>query len=214
MDNEISAILVDDHEIFRCGLRLTLDKLLNVKVIGETGNGEELFRLIKKEEPDIVFMDIVLGDENGVALTRKLKAKYPLIYVVAMTSSEEIRDFKGMVEANAEGFLLKTITEVELKKAIHEILAGRQYFSKEFLIVAKTMFSSHKKASSIRITKREKDILRLICQGLSNQEIADSLGLSYHTVDAHRRSVIHKTGARNTAEMIMVSFKEGLIDPE
>lgn len=212
MDEIVSVVIVDDHEIFRVGLGLILNNIAYTKVIGETSNGNQLFNLLKKREPDVIFMDINLGNESGIDLTRKVLSIYPDVYIVAITSSEEIGHFNDMMDTGAGGFILKNITEQELKKALDEILLGNMYFSKEFLVVARQLVPAKKKKSKIQISDREKEILRLICLGYSNQEIADELYLSFHTVDVHRRNLLAKTGARNTASMIMTAFKEGLID--
>lgn len=215
MQEEISVIIVDDHEIFRFGLRGMIEKIPGMNVLGEASNSSDMFKLFKKEEPDVVFMDIDLGDESGIEITKKVLAKYPMTYVIAITSSDEVSKFKEMIEAGAAAFLLKKITEAELQKAINEVLKGNQYFAKEFLLIARSMtaFQSPQK-SNIQISEREKDVLRLVCHGFSNQEIAEKLGVSHHTADAHRRNLISKTGARNTAEMIMIAFRTGLVDPD
>ena len=212
MDKVVSVVSVDDHEIFRLGLISILNKIPSIKVIGDVENGVHLFNLLKHNVPDIIFMDIDLGDENGIDVTRKVLAKYPNVMVLAITSSDEIRYFNEMIEAGAVGFLLKNIRETELKVAIQEVLEGNMYFSKEFLIIARQLNPVQKKSKNYQISDREKEVLRLICQGYSNQEISDHLILSVHTVDAHRRNLLSKLNARNTAEMIMISFREGLIN--
>lgn len=212
MDKVVSVVSVDDHEIFRLGLISILHKIPSIKVIGDVENGVHLFNLLKQNVPDIIFMDIDLGDENGIDVTRKVLAKYPNVMVLAITSSDEIRYFNEMIEAGAVGFLLKNIREAELKVAIQEVLEGNMYFSKEFLIIARQLNPVQKKSKNYQISDREKEVLRLICQGYSNQEISDHLILSVHTVDAHRRNLLSKLNARNTAEMIMISFREGLIN--
>jgi DNA-binding NarL/FixJ family response regulator len=214
MDNIVSVAIIDDHDIFRLGLTVILNNIPYIKVIGDASGSAQLFNIIKQHEPDIIFMDIDLGDENGIEITKKVLAKYPKINIIAITSSDEIRYFKEMIDAGAVGFLLKNIKEHELKNAIEEILHGNMYFSKEFLMVARQLNPAKLKKSTIQISDREKEILRLICQGFSNQEIADELYLSFHTVDAHRRNLLSKINARNTAEMIMISFREGLINYE
>ncbi len=214
MDEKVSVIIADDHEIYRAGLSHLLSKSSKVEVVGEAKNSSELYQLIKKKEPDIIFLDIFLGNDDGVMITKKIKAIHPFIYIVVITASDGIRSFHDMLKADADGFLLKNISEKELNRAVVEILKGKKSFSKEFSIIEKAMSPVKKgKETQIKITKREESVLRLICQGLSNQEIADKLGFSYHTADAHRRSIILKTGAKNTAEMIMISCRKGLIGP-
>lgn len=213
MDDIVSVVIVDDHEIFRMGLEVMLSGFPYIKLIGEASNSTQLFNILKKDEPDIVFMDVDLAGEYGVDVTRKVLAKYPYTYIIAITSSDEIRYFNDMIDAGAVGFLLKNVSKDELDTALKEIIAGKQYFSKEFLMISRSLnMSTKQKKSKIQLSDREKEVLKLICKGCSNQEIADELFLSPHTVDSHRRKLLNKTKARNTAEMIMVSFRDGLVD--
>lgn len=212
MEQEIEIIIVDDHKIFRIGLEALLDSFENVKVIGDVESGTELFQMLRTKEPDIIFMDIHLGAENGIDLTKKIIARYPDILVVALTSSDEVNNFNDMLEAGAAGFLLKNAVESELKKAIEEVVKGNNYFSKEFLFLARQFSSKPKRKSNIQLSEREKEVLALICQGLSNQEIASSVDLSIHTVDTHRRNLLSKTGAKNTASLVMKAFRDGLLE--
>lgn len=213
MENLLEIIIVDDHKIFRVGLEALISTFENVDVIGDVENGAELFQLLRKTEPDIIFMDIHLGEENGIDLTRKVLAKYPDIIVVALTSSDEVNNFNEMMEAGASGFILKNAAEQELKKAIEEVVKGNTYFSREFLFLARQFTSKQrKKKSSIQLSEREKEVLSLICQGFSNQEIANQVDLSVHTVDSHRRNLLTKTGARNTASLVMIAFRDELIE--
>jgi DNA-binding NarL/FixJ family response regulator len=214
MQNKIEVIITDDHKIFRVGMEAILSSMENVSVIGEAENSDQLFCLLRKTEPDIVFMDVNLVNENGIDITRKLLAKYPDIIVIAMTSSDEVNNFNEMLDAGASAFMLKNATEQEIEKAIHAVVQGESYFSAEFLHLAKNFYRKPKKRNSIIISDREKEVLGLICQGLSNQEIADSICLSIHTVDSHRRNLLSKTGARNTASLVMIALRDELIEIE
>ena len=212
MEKELSVIIVDDFEMSRLGMRQMLKNIKDINTIREAENSKELTDLIKKDEPDIIFMDIQLGDEIGIDITRQILAKYPDTIILAITSSKEIQHFSEMLEAGAAGFLLKNINQAELEQAIHEVINGNMYFSKEFHDIAKKLLPKQKKRNQVNLTDREKEILRLICLGNSNQEIADELKLSTHTIDAHRKKLLSKTGARNTASMITISLRDGLID--
>ncbi len=213
MENELEIIIVDDHKVFRVGLEAILDSIDNVTVIGDVDNGEDLFKLLRKTEPDIIFMDIDLShDENGIDLTKKVVAKHNDIFVIAMTSSDEVNFFNDMMDAGANAFLLKNATEEEIKLAIQTVIKGDNYFSREFLYLAKQFNKRQiRKNTSFHLSERETAVLKLICQGLSNQEISEAIGLSIHTVDSHRRNLLAKTGAKNTANLVMTAFKEGLV---
>jgi len=212
MINTIEVVLVDDHKIFRVGMEALLSGLNNISVIGDVDCGDDLFRLLRKKEPDIVFMDINLGNENGIEITRKVVARYPHIKVIALTSSDEVNNVNDMLEAGASAFLLKNSGEKELQKAIEEVLKGNSYFSKEFLFLAKQFQPGARKKSSIQLSERELEVLQFICQGYSNQEISNNIGISIHTVDTHRRNLLSKTGAKNTASLVMIAFRDRLLD--
>lgn len=212
MDKKISVIIVDDFELSRVGLRYMLKTIPYIDDIKEATNSKELFDLLKIEEPDIILMDVNLDDENGIEITEQVLKKIRDTYIIAITASKDIQHFTEMMNAGAVGFLLKNVTKEELKKAFDEILKGDTYFSKEFLTAAKQLLPKQGKTSKIKLSDRETEILKLICLGNSNQEIAETLELSPHTIDAQRKKLLNKIGARNTASMIMISIREGLID--
>ena len=212
MLEDLSVIIVDDYELSRMGLRYMLSNMPKIKTVEEVENSKELFELLKKFEPDIIFMDLYLEEEMGIEVTQKVLSKYPDIYVIALTTSSDARNFTEMIEAGASGFLLKNIKKEELKTALDEILKGNMYFSKEFLTLAKKLVPKKEKKHAVKLSDREREVLNLICKGHSNQEIADEIKVSIHTVDAHRRSLLSKTEAKNTANLIMISFRDGLIE--
>lgn len=213
MPNQINVVIVDDFELSRVGLKYMLSNIHYVSEIFQATNSKELFDIMSKHDPDFVFMDVMLGDESGISVTQQLLLKHPNTYVIAITSSKDIQHFIDMIDAGAAGFLLKNVTNAELEFALNEILNGNTYSSKEFLAVSKKLAPQQSKKSRINLSAREKEVLRYICLGLSNQEIADKLNLSPHTIDAHRKKLLAKTGARNTASMITLTIKEGLIEP-
>ncbi len=210
--DKIDVIVVDDFEMSLLGMRFMLGNIDFVSSVQEASDSKELFQLLKNHEPDVIFMDINLGSENGIELTKKVLDMHPDTYIVALTASKDIQYFIEMVDAGAAGFLLKNVTNDELEEALTEILKGNVYYSKEFLTVANQMLPKYKKRNNVKLSDREKEVLRLICDGHSNQEIANDLGLSSHTIDAHRKKLLSKIGARNTASMIMMSIRDGLIE--
>ncbi len=212
MKDKISVIIVDDFELSRVGLRYMLKNISFVESVKEATDSKELLCLIKKEEADVIFMDVNLEQENGIELTKKVLALQPHTYIIAITSSKDIQHFIEMVSAGAAGFLLKNVTNTELEKALLEILKGNSYYSKEFLTVANQLLPRQGKKSKVKLSVREQEVLKLICKGYSNQEIADELDLSPHTIDAHRKKLLNKIGAKNTASMIMISIRDGIID--
>ncbi len=206
----ITLVIVDDHIIFRKGLRAVLDEITNIKVIGEASNGHELFDILKKNEVDIVFMDIKMPVMDGIEATKKAREKYPNLKIIALTMHEEIGYFNKMIDAGANGFLLKKTTKDELEKAIKKVMMDDNYFSEEFISsISKHNISKNK--SNIKLSDREMEILELICKGYSNPEISKYLGISQRTIDGHRGRLFEKTGAKNAPNLVMFAVKNGLV---
>ncbi|WP_158275687.1 response regulator transcription factor [Marinilabilia rubra] len=213
MDKIFKTVIVDDHKIFRTGLEYILNNLSCIKVIGEAGNAKDLFNLLKRSRPDLIFMDIKLPDTDGIETTKMVKEKFPDVNVIGLTMFSEIEYFNKMIEAGASGFLLKHTQEDELEEAIKTVMDGDYYFSKEFQANTLQNPILNKKKHSISYTKREIEILELIARGMSNHEIADQLNISVYTVDGHRRNLISKAGVKNSANLIFFAIQNGIIDP-
>ncbi len=207
----VKIIIVDDHIIFRKGLLTILNEIDNVKVVGEASNGKELLDLLKKQSTDIIFMDIKMPVMGGIEATKKVLSKYPDVKIIALTMFEEISYFNEMIEAGASGFLLKKTSTEELEKAIELVLLDESYFSEEFISSASKYFKPKQKDSSINLTEREVEVLKLICKGFSNTDISKFLGLSPRTIDGHRANLLEKTGAKNAPNLVMLALKTGLI---
>jgi len=209
--NIIRLVIADDHEIFRKGLRIILNEMDEVKVIGEAQNGHELFEILKNSTADLVLMDIRMPVMDGIEATRRVVEKYPSIKVIALTMFEEISYFNQMIEAGAEGFLLKKTNKDELQRAINQVMAGENYFSEEFISNVNRNMRPSLRMAGIELTDREQEVLELICKGMSNAEISKYLGLSARTVDGHRAHLLEKTGAKNSPHLVMFAIKNGLI---
>ncbi|HOY30550.1 MAG TPA: response regulator transcription factor [Bacteroidales bacterium] len=208
----IRLVIADDHEIFRKGLRIVLNEMDEVKVIGEAQNGHELFDLLKNHEADLVLMDIRMPVMDGIEATRRIVEKYPKIKVIALTMFEEISYFNQMIEAGADGFLLKKTNKDELQRAINQVMLGENYFSEEFISNVNRTQRPVSRIASIELTDREQEVLELICRGMSNAEISKFLGVSARTVDGHRAHLLEKTGAKNSPHLVMFAIKNGLIN--
>jgi len=213
MKKIVSIVIVDDHKIFRTGLEVVLNGIPNFKVIGSYSDGKSLWQGLSEELPDIIFMDIKLSDENGIDLTKEIKQKHSSVKVIALTMFGEIEYFNEMVAAGADGFLIKNTDIQELKNAVKNILNGDSYFAKEFSgYLDLKISSSNKKTINVNLSDRELEVLKLICEGFNNNEIAEKLFISTHTVDGHRRNLILKTGVKNAPNLVMFALKNGLIE--
>ncbi len=206
-------IIVDDHKIFRDGIKsvITIEGIADV--IADAGNGKEFLELLKTHEPDLVLMDISMPVMNGVEATKKALEIYPDIKFLALSSFGDEEYYYKMIDAGVKGFILKDVGIAELEVAINEVLEGGSYFSNELLrrIIANV---SKKKleTSSKLLSKRELEILTEICNGHTNVEIAEKLNISPDTVKGHRSKVLSKTDCKNSASLVVYAIKNKLIE--
>ncbi len=205
----ISTIIVDDHVIYRKGLRTVLNEISFVKVIAEASNGKELLRILKTNNADVILMDINMPEMDGIEATKKALEKYPDSEVIALTMHEEIGYFNRMIDAGAKGFLLKKTNKEQLEAALKTVFYGETYFADEFVISTKT--KNKIKKTDVKISDREKDVLKLISKGFSNADIADKLKLSKRTVDGHKSRLFDKTATVNAPNLVMFAIKNDLI---
>lgn len=213
MKGKVNIALVDDHKIFRVGLEVLLNGIKDFNVTESFCDGNSFIEGLSQKIPDVIFMDIKLPDKDGVFLTKYVKKEYPDVKVIALTMFGEIEYFNEMIDAGADGFLLKSTDLKELESAVLAVVGGGTYFAKEFLGHLSISFrNSAALKADINLSEREIEVLRLICEGDSNNVIAEKLFISSHTVDGHRRNLISKTGVKNTPNLVMFAVKNGLID--
>jgi DNA-binding NarL/FixJ family response regulator len=213
------AILVDDHKIFRDGLKLLLNEISNIKVIAEASNGKEFLEILETNHPDIIFMDIKMPEMNGIDATRIALQKFPDLKVIILSMSGNEEHFSLSLNAGACAYLLKNSDKSEIEKAILSVLEGKNYFSETLLkdLVRKNYIMN--KDSSVmpadnpdKLSHRELEVLQLICKGLANHEIAKELNISPRTVDGHRANILDKTQSKNSISLVVYAIKKGLVD--
>lgn len=210
---KIRVALADDHQLFRNGLRILLGAYPDLEVIAEASNGIELLRVLEHCESDIVLMDINMPEMDGIEATAKIAVSCPDIKVIALSMYGEEEYYYRMVEAGAKGFILKDSDISEVRDAIIAVNKGGNYFSQELLYhVIRRIKNREQEVKSSNLSKREKEILMKICEGLSNHEIADALFISKRTVDKHRANLLAKTNSKNTASLILYAIKNRLIE--
>jgi DNA-binding NarL/FixJ family response regulator len=210
---KIRIIIADDHQLFRNGLKILLNAFPEFEVTGEASNGEEFLKILKNIQADIALMDINMPEMDGIEATRKGLKLCPGIDIIALSMYGEEEYYYKMVDAGAKGFLLKDSDISEVKEAILTVRKGGTYFSQELLyhVIQKIKHREHE-SKSANLSKREKEILFKICEGLSNQEIADTLFISKRTVDKHRANLLGKTNSKNTASLILFAIRNKLIE--
>jgi DNA-binding NarL/FixJ family response regulator len=211
-----SVIIVDDHELFRMGMKAMLASKEGILVAGEAGSGEELFLLLQSTTADVVLLDIIMPGMNGVEIARLLKKKYPAMKILIL-SSENSRDVIGdLMEAGIDGFISKQRSEGEneLAEAIRSVASGLEYYGKDISALLYRVYVSIKKRTEItaEFTDREREIILLCRDGLLSKEIADRLCISPRTVDTHKTNIFSKLGIKNMKEVVRYALEHGIID--
>lgn len=212
-DKVTRIIIADDHQLFRNGLKLLLDSFPEFRVAGEAANGNDLLDLLSEAGAELILMDINMPEMDGIEATRRIMESHPSMNIIALSMYGEEEYYYNMVDAGAKGFLLKDSDINEVKEAIITVMKGGSYFSQELLYNVIQKFKTREtEIRQANLSKREKEILKKICEGLSNQEIADNLFISKRTVDKHRANLLSKTGSKNTASLILFAIRNKLIE--
>lgn len=215
MDREVCRVLLaDDHRLFREGLRGLLSVQSGIEVVGVAADGAELVSLTESVEYDVALIDIEMPVMNGLEAAEKILASHPEARLVALTMHNDEAYYYRMVELGVKGFLLKNSDIDEVVCAVREVCAGGSYFSQELLNSLVSNLKESQVEAEPLLSEREMEVLPLICQGLSNQEIADKLFISKRTVDNHRANILEKSGCKNTAGMVVWAIKNGLVELE
>lgn len=198
--------IVDDHFMVVEGIRSLLLEEPGVIWAGSAGNATFCLSGIRETQPDIILMDINLPDRSGIELCREVRQKYPAIKVIGLSTFNQESFIRNMLEAGASGYILKNANKKELLKALQTVSMGGTYLDAE----ASRQLHQRNTGPDWVLTKREREVLQLIAEGLTNAEIAGRLFLSTTTVDTHRKHLLLKMGARNSAEMVKLAFQHKL----
>ena len=214
MEDKIKIMIVDDHEIFRGGLKLLINRLKYGKVIAEAVNGKEFIDLLELNMPDIVLMDIEMPVMNGIEATKKALERFPELKIIALTMFNDEEYVESMLDAGVKGFLLKSINKESLDKALQSVMAGKNYYSEELFqyFTKKIAHTDKAETPEIKLTQREIEIVQLSLEGLSNKEIADKLFISERTVVGHKSNLLSKTGCKSTIHLLAYVIKNKLVN--
>lgn len=218
-NNSISVVIADDHEIFRDGLKLMLQKAENVNLVGEAGDGKELLALIESVRPAVVITDIKMPVMDGVEATKLIKERYPDTGVIALSMFDDEQLILEMLEAGAHGYLLKNSDKFEITDAIQTVYDGKQYYckftsGKLAKLIAISRNNMQKKKKEAEFTDKEKDIIRLICKEYTNKQIGEELFMSTRTVEGYRMKILEKMDAKNTVGIVIEAIRLGIYDPQ
>lgn len=210
MRNDLRIYIVDDHSLFREGLKFLLSNSPSISEIKEAENGRMFLNNFETFMPDVVLMDIEMPEMNGIEATKQALKIFPELKIIALSMYSDENFYTEMIEAGAKGFLIKNSKFQDVQTAIIEVFNDRNYFSPE--ILSSIVTNLNRKSETLisnDLTKRELEVLINICMGLSNSEIAEQLFISKRTVDKHRENILFKTQSKNTAELVVYAIKNG-----
>jgi DNA-binding NarL/FixJ family response regulator len=210
--DKLTVFLVDDHQLFREGLKLLLTNSPLIGEVYEASDGRQFLGSDAIGRADIVFMDIEMPELDGIETTIRALELYPKMNIIALSMFGDEEYYTKMIHAGVKGFILKNSGFQEVEEAIRHVLEGKNYFSQEILSgLVRRLTEKPKPVRSHELTERESEVLFYICKGYSNKEIAETLFLSKRTVDKHRENLLLKTGCKNTAGLVMFAIQSGIV---
>ena len=215
MTDKIRVLLADDHVLVRQGIRQFLEEAGDIEVIAEAGNGREALRLVAKERPDIAVLDIRMPEITGVEATRRIKVAHPNVRVLILTAYDDDPYVFALLQAGADGYVLKTASAAELVEAVHNVFAGETALSPAIATKVVRQMAQQRPAGAGRqvevLTAREIEVLRSAARGMTNREIGQQLSISHRTVQGHLASIYGKLGVNSRTEAVTEALRRGWI---
>jgi two-component system response regulator NreC len=211
----IRVLVVDDHAVVRAGLRRVLDAAPDIESVGEAPNGERAVFEAMEHRPDVVLMDIVMPGKNGIEATRAVLQAVPETRVLVLSMQDDPRYVREAFEAGASGYVMKEAADGEVVDAVRAVAGGNRYLQPELgarLLEAES--EERRRAAEDPLSEREREILRLLALGHTNQEIAKMLFVSVRTAETHRAHIMQKLGLSSRAELVRYALAEGMLDEE
>jgi len=214
----IKIILADDHELFRDGFGVMLKKQSDIEMIGEAKDGEELIKITRLLKPDVIVTDILMPSMNGIDATKKILEEFPHIGVIALSMFNEDNLIVEMMEAGAQGYLLKNAHKDEIINAIKTVYKGDNFYCKDTTVklaklLAYSNFMPIRQKNKPIFSEKEIAIIRLICKEYSSQEIAEQLNLSIRTIDSYRKNILKKMNVKNATGIVIYAIKHKIYNP-
>lgn len=205
---QIKVFIVDDHYMIIEGIKALLNADADIEFIGHASTVASCLSFLQRNEPDVVLLDINLPDGNGIELCGKIHTQYPALKILGLSTFNEASFIEDIIKNGASGYVLKNASQQELSIAIKNVFSGQKYLSYE----ASLILRQHVEDEGIpAVTRREKEVLALIADGLTNQEIADKLIISLSTVETHRKNLLAKFRVKNTASLVKVAMQGKVI---
>ena len=213
MINKIKVVLADDHSVVRKGIRLMIDNDKDLQIMGEASDGTQALSMIKMHQPHVLVADISMPGLSGIELTALINKEHPDTKVLILSTHNDEEYISRSFEAGALGYLPKDSNEPQIIAAIKSVSKGDVYYTPEVSNILTQSLIKKKRTlgENHELTEREREILKLIVEGLSNKEIGDQLFISVRTVDTHRRNIMEKLEARNTADLVRKALEEKLV---
>jgi two-component system, NarL family, response regulator NreC len=212
MKKRIRILLADDHRMVRQGFKLILQSQDDMEVVGEAGNGHEAVEQATALKPDVVVMDVTMPELNGIEATRRLRDAAPNAHVLALSVHRDAVYVREIVRAGAEGYILKESADTELLAAVRAVSEGNSYLSPE---VAGAVLKDYRRQAMNPLdvlSPREREILQLVAEGMTNKDIARRLGLSIYTIDGHRTRIMEKLGLHSIGELVRFAVRSGIVE--
>ncbi len=214
MSLPLRIIIADDNEIYRDGFQIMLKKQQDLELVGKAENGKELLDMVGPLKPDIVITDIKMPVMDGIEATKHITKQYPHIGVIALSMFNEENLIVDMLEAGAKGYLLKNTTKEEVIEAARAVYRDQTYYcndtsTKLAKLIARSTFNPYNKLKP-QLNNKEVEVIRLICQEMSNKEIATRMNQSVRTIEGYRKQILEKIQAKNTAGIVVFAIKHNL----
>jgi len=207
----IKVAIVDDHKLFRQGLGVMLAAKEGIEVVEKYGSAIELLKFLPHIEVDLILLDIDMPELNGISATPQILKLNPSIKIIILSMHLSSIKIQEAVAAKVNGYILKTSSDEEVATAIRRVMEGKDYFDQEAQSALIESYRRKEDPAYIELTPREKEILKLVCEEMSTQEIADRLFISVHTAETHRRNILSKTGCKNSVGLVRYAIENELI---
>jgi len=208
------VMIVDDHPVTRDGLRTAFNMADEIEVVGEASSGEEAVHVVEEAKPDIVFMDVRMPGMNGIQATRQIKEKHPDTKVILFTIDESRASVAEAIQAGVSGYLLKDASVGELINAARQAMAGKAVIHPSLTqaFIEEVQLVDRPSTAEAPLSPREVEILQKIAYGATTKEVADELGISFHTVKTHLERIFEKLGANDRAQAVAIAIRQGLVE--
>ena len=204
----LKLFIIDDHQLIIEGIHSLLEFEKEIEWFGSAKTPDELMQFLKSKQPDVLLMDINLPQKSGLDLCKEVKLKYPSIRIIGLSTSDQPSVIRRMIDNGASGYLLKDASKNEIIEALHIVSTGKTYIN---FSVAQVLKNNMPTENLPILTRREKEVLEHISNGLTNQEIADKLFLDVTTINSHRKNMLTKFNVKNTAALVKIALSNNLI---